>query len=352
MKRACLCLLFVLAACGKKSNDPPPAKPSTGAPVAFVVDKVTPGDDMKGSLDVRAYNFSAKRVAQYGVLIRYSDASGKVVKIKVGTPFEKSFDRLGFSGKDYLCEPTSWCSFAIQHLDVPAKAVKAEVLAATVRALKDDIHFEDAELFDLNADGWPGAEKDAPPTAEWPAAFAPWDRTAREAAWQGAWAGDGNAAGAKAAWQVEGDKIDFFDSKGEQHMTLALESPCSAAFKTANGGFISTFTLENGQLVTGLGDAGTRKGDKAIVCGGGDVYTVEGATCTRWSNHFDRWESEPGTCGFKQDGGKDVFWYQHKNDNYEYKLQIAGDVIWSEQLAGRHAQKLPDLAAAKAAQGL
>ncbi len=348
-----LCIVIALAACGgKKSNEPPPDKPSTGAPVAFVVDKVTPGDNMKGSLDVRAYNFSDKRVAQYAVLIRYSDAGGKVIKVKVGTPFEKSFDRWSFSGNHYLCEPKSWCSFSIDHLDVPASAAKAEVLVDRVTALKDDIHFEETALFQLQGDGWPGAPKDEPPAAQWPAAFATWDRAPREKAWQGAWAGDGNAAGWKAAWQIDGDKIDYFDKKGEQHMKLELESPCSAEFKVDNGGWINTFTLKGGELITGLGDAGTRTGDRAIVCGGGDVYTVEGTTCTRWMNHFHKWESEPGDCGFKQDGGKDVFWYKHKNDTYEYKLPVDGDVIWSEQLAAVHAKKLPDLAAAKKEQGL
>src|SRR5204863_6148338 len=95
MIRTSFVLVFVvsLAACGsKKSSAPPPPTPATGAPIAFVVDKVTPGEDMKGSLDVRAYNFSAKRVAQYSILIRYYDPTGAVVRIKQGTPFENSYD--------------------------------------------------------------------------------------------------------------------------------------------------------------------------------------------------------------------------------------------------------------------
>jgi hypothetical protein len=39
-------------------------------------------------------------------------------------------------------------------------------------------------------------------------------------------------------------------------------------------------------------------------------------------------------------------------DGYESKLLVDGDVIWSEQLKMTHATKQPDLAAAKAAQGL
>src|SRR5687768_15323609 len=89
--RKLLVLGFVLAACGgkKKDNEPPPPQPSTGAPVAFVATGFKAGSDRGGSIDVKAYNFSDKKVAQYWLLFRYSDASGNVIKVKPGTPFEK-----------------------------------------------------------------------------------------------------------------------------------------------------------------------------------------------------------------------------------------------------------------------
>lgn len=153
-----LVLIALLAACGsKKSNEPPPAQPPTGAPVAFVVEKFTPGDDHKGSLDLKAYNFSEKKVAGYMILMRYTDASGAAIKVKQGTPFEKDFDFWSMSGNKYRCEPKSWCSMKVDDLDVPAKTAKVEVLAASVDSLKDDMHMDDQPLWRLPRGGteWP-----------------------------------------------------------------------------------------------------------------------------------------------------------------------------------------------------
>lgn len=350
MLRPSLCLVVVLAACGgKKSSAPPPPQPATGAPLAFVVDKVTPGD--KGSLAVRAYNFSDKRIGQYGVLLRYYDKAGEVVTVKPGTPFEKSYDSWSFSGKRFLCEPKSWCSFDIDHLEIPAATVKAEVLAESLTALKDDIHFDDNELFQLKEHGWPGSDKEP---IKWPDAFKPWGDAAKgKAAWQGAWAGDGFGLGNTAAWEVKDDAISFVDKKGPQQFRLTIDSPCTAGFAGGtNGGWQSVYTIKDGQLITGLGDAGQRDGNKALVCGFGSVWSFDGTTCTRWNDHGRRWTSEAGTCGFKQDGGKEIFFYVASNDGYESKLDIDGNTIWSTQLANDHAKKHPDLAAAKAAQKL
>jgi hypothetical protein len=206
--------------------------------------------------------------------------------------------------------------------------------------------------------------KTAEPTADmpkpsgggdYPSAFAAWDMASRKAAWQGAWAGDGEAAGAKAAWQIAGDKIDMVDAQGEKHLDLELESPCSAKFVEhgADGSTSSTtavYTLQDGQLITGLGDAGQKKGDQAVVCGGGKIFTVDAKGCTEWEDNFGKLESKPGDCGFAKDGDKDIFRY--KADGMESKLLVDGDVIWSEQLKLTHATKQPDLAAAKKAQGL
>ncbi|HEY5920045.1 MAG TPA: hypothetical protein VIV11_00180 [Kofleriaceae bacterium] len=156
--RKLLILGFVLAACGSKkgSNDPPPPQPSTGAPIAFEAKSFKTGADRGGSVDVKAYNFSDKKVAQYMLLFRYSDASGAVLKVKPGTPFEKDHDFMSLSGKRYMCQPKSWCSFTIKNLDVPDKTAKVEVLAKSVTALKDDVNFEDKELFSLPGMDWPG----------------------------------------------------------------------------------------------------------------------------------------------------------------------------------------------------
>jgi hypothetical protein len=101
---------------------------------------------------------------------------------------------------------------------------------------------------------------------------------ARARAWQGAWAGDGAAIGLKAAWSIDGTKISYVDSGGAKTLTLEMRSPCTASFveKSADGstsGTVQTYTLQDGQLITGLGDAGTHHGAKAVVCGFGEVIT-------------------------------------------------------------------------------
>jgi hypothetical protein len=155
-------LAFVLgialaAGCGKKaSNDPPPAQPSTGAPIAFEAKSFKAGKDRGGSVDVKAYNFSDKKLASYMLLFRYTDASGAVLKVKQGTPFEKDHDFMSLSGRRFTCAPKSWCSFKVDNLDVPDTTAKVEVLAQSATALKDDLHLEDQPLFRLPGMDWPG----------------------------------------------------------------------------------------------------------------------------------------------------------------------------------------------------
>jgi hypothetical protein len=161
--RTLILVLVVAAACGGKKSGPPPAapapaKPSTGAPVAFEAVKVTPGGENDGTIDLKAYNFSDRTIGTYMVLLRYHDASGAVIKVKPGTPFEKDNDFWSFSGLRYLCKPASWCEFKLDHLDVPAKAASVEVLAQSLTAVgSDGVHFDDKPLFELPSMDWPAA---------------------------------------------------------------------------------------------------------------------------------------------------------------------------------------------------
>ena len=100
-----LALSLPAVACSSSgaSGGAPPPKPATGAPLAFTVQKVTPGE--RGSIAVKAYNFSDKTVAGYGIMMRYADKAGQRVKVKVGTPFEKDFDFWSMSGRRYACKP-------------------------------------------------------------------------------------------------------------------------------------------------------------------------------------------------------------------------------------------------------
>ena len=152
-------VLLPAAACGKKgaSEAPPPAKPASGSPMAFEVTKVTPGADHTGAIKLRGYNFGDKTIGQYLILMRYTDAAGKPLKVKVGTPFEKDTDFWSMSGNKYKCAPKHWCDFEVDHLDVPTDAVKAEVVAGQLTALgPDGMKFEDKPLYDTgNGMDWP-----------------------------------------------------------------------------------------------------------------------------------------------------------------------------------------------------
>jgi hypothetical protein len=185
--------------------------------------------------------------------------------------------------------------------------------------------------------------------------FAVWDMAGRKAAFQGAMVGPGGAVGLWEAWNVEGDKITVWDGKTEQVAELSLPSPCEATVtvKGADGSSSGTthhYTIENGQIVTGLGDAGSRKGDSAVACVSNKVVTLEGGTCLEWEQDmFDKtkYKSAPGTCGFAKDGDKDVF--KATVNGSESTLEIHGDAMYTAQIAQAHSEKAADWAAAKAA---
>lgn len=144
---------------GGSASGGAPARPTTGAPIAFEVEKVTPGGRDTGAIAVKAYNFSDRTIAGYGIVMRYRDKDRQVVKVGVGTAFEKDFDFWSMSGRRYQCAPRSWCGFTIDRLEIPAAVVSAEVLATSVRALKPDgQNFEDADLWHLpgGSTAWPG----------------------------------------------------------------------------------------------------------------------------------------------------------------------------------------------------
>lgn len=142
---------FSIAACkggGGSASSPPPAQPSTGAPIAFEVTKVTPGADRAGKLAVRAYNFSAKTIAGYTIAARYTDQAGAVIKVGVGTAFEKDVAWTSFAGQGFQCKPKSWCRFDIEMIEVPAATAKAEVMLTSAKALgPDNFKFEEDDLW-------------------------------------------------------------------------------------------------------------------------------------------------------------------------------------------------------------
>ena len=185
--------------------------------------------------------------------------------------------------------------------------------------------------------------------------FAAWDMAARRAAFQGAHVGPGAGLGMWEAWNIEGNKITTWDGTAEKTLELAVISPCEVkVIEKSDGGSSSVthhYTLQDGKLVTGLGNAGSRKGPEAIACVSNKIFTVDAkGTCTEWTPPmFDngKYEQKPGTCGFKKEGDKEVF--AVTNDGSESTLEVHGDALMSQQLAQTHSEKVADYAAAKTA---
>ncbi|MEZ4401566.1 MAG: hypothetical protein R3B06_16190 [Kofleriaceae bacterium] len=147
------------AACkGGSSSAAAPPQPPNGAPIAFVVEKFTPGADRDGKVAIKAYNFSDKTVARYTIAARFTDKDGAVLKVGVGTPFEKDAAWTSMSGRTYACKPKAWCQFEIEMIEVPAATAKAEVALTSAGALAaDGATFEDDELWssDKGMSDWP-----------------------------------------------------------------------------------------------------------------------------------------------------------------------------------------------------
>jgi hypothetical protein len=186
--------------------------------------------------------------------------------------------------------------------------------------------------------------------------FADWDMAPRQAAFQGAHVAPGDALGAWQAVKVEGTKVTMWDGTKESTAELELRSPCEAAYtvKGADGSSSSTvahYTIENGKLVTGLGDAGARKGPAAIACVSNKVVTLDAAgACLEWTaDDFDstKYKSGPGKCAFAKDGDKDVF--KATVNGTESTLEVHGDALYTAQIASTHSEDVADWAAAKAA---
>lgn len=141
-----------LAACGK-ADAAPAASASTGSPVAFEVVKVR-----KDGLDVKATNTGTCTAITMQLLLRYKDASGKVLKVKPGTPFEADFDHWSISGLKFKIARGKTSAFPLDDLPVPAGAAKAEVLVAKLQCLgADGVSIDMKPAFEL------------PPSRTWPA---------------------------------------------------------------------------------------------------------------------------------------------------------------------------------------
>lgn len=226
-------------------------------------------------------------------------------------------------------------------------AITLSITALASGCKKDDKKAEPAGSGKV-ADPAPEAKKETGP-------FAGWDMAARKKAFDGAHVAPGGALGLWEAWEVTGDKVKVWDGKTEKDLELTVQSPCEVKVTERSGDGSSSsvthhYTIKDGVIVMGLGNAGSRRGAEAIACVSNQVLTVDAkGACTAWELDMfgEKWESSPATCGFANNGDREVF--KATVNGHESELLVEGDVLWSEQLARSHSDKVADFAAAKAA---
>jgi hypothetical protein len=115
-------------------------KPINGGPIAAELVEFVGEGESRG-MKIRLYNHDeSKTLVGMMLLFRYKDASGNLLKVKVGTPFEDDTDFTSLSGNRFKCEPKKNATFELEGemLAVPKDAASAEVLVSSARSLAAD----------------------------------------------------------------------------------------------------------------------------------------------------------------------------------------------------------------------
>jgi len=132
-------------------------KASNGSPISAELIEFI-GTGAERGLKIRLYNHDESKAAVGMMLLfRYKDASGKPLKVKVGTPFEADTDFTSVSGNKYKVEPKKNATLELdgRMLAVPAEATTVEILASSVSSLAaDGVAIEDWWKQE-NATEWP-----------------------------------------------------------------------------------------------------------------------------------------------------------------------------------------------------
>jgi hypothetical protein len=131
--------------CGKDSKQEPapvevlPAAVN-GSPVSVKFVEFTDGEDGERGMKIKLYNHGDKVAVAYVFRFRYFDANDQSLKVSVGTPFESDHGFTSMSGNRYKCKPEQNNTLEIDGklADVPAGAVRAEILASEVRTVASD----------------------------------------------------------------------------------------------------------------------------------------------------------------------------------------------------------------------
>ncbi|MFV8754248.1 hypothetical protein ACNOYE_27200 [Nannocystaceae bacterium ST9] len=189
----------------------------------------------------------------------------------------------------------------------------------------------------------PETPKDAPSGP-----FAKFDFASAADRWQGDWVVAGASAERKLAWHVAGDRVTQAGQDGQEaNFRFAVYSPCQVGYTDDEAGetTFANFAFAEGRLHVGLGATGVALGETTlVVCDGdGQVYVLEGAQCSKWSEMFDDWKRSPGKCSVEGEGAARRFVVG------ETRLRFVGDALLDDSMIEQVASKHADFAAAKAA---
>jgi hypothetical protein len=192
-------------------------------------------------------------------------------------------------------------------------------------------------------------EKKAAAVATSPFGFTSEDNVIKQL--KGSWLVKTNRIGASHnAWEIDDSKsIKVFDGKVEKRLDFELVAPCYAKITeksaVSENSVYHTFVVDNQTLYKGLGNAGVKRGNDAVACVSGKVYTFVGGKCTLWEKSmFDEtFEAKKAECGFK--GNKFEIQPEHGGPT---SLDVVGNILLNFQMKSNRAEKTASFGKAKA----
>jgi len=164
---------------------------------------------------------------------------------------------------------------------------------------------------------------------------------ARTHALAGAWLIAGGDKLLAFGFEADG-RVRIWDDGEEVISTLALDGPCTFALAHEGTELRYAFALHDGVAVFGSGIAGQLEHDEAVICDRGTYHLDRAGRCS-YVKPFTH-EAVRTVCS----RGVGVVTYVDPVFRDKQTLNIAGDVLWTEQLAKTHAQPNTDYATAVA----
>ena len=168
---------------------------------------------------------------------------------------------------------------------------------------------------------------------------------------QGTWLVGGSFfSSVPAIWDIRGDDITVVASGGSETKTkIELLAPCQLKV----GPEYNSFVFDGDTLYAGLGMSGVRAGDTIIACFASGIFVHQGGKCQVHDRFFDQIRTRDAQCEIRKDGTKETFLATDVNRQPKpiygtEQMDVHGNVLMTGQMRGNKAERVADLAAAKA----